>query len=91
MDQSADAMLLESDDRGRVSLARLPGENASRYLARRLDDGTVILEPVVVLPVRALQSLRVALTANQRRGKGQSTTTPLDEVLAGSRRPGRRR
>ena len=74
--------LLEPDERGRLSLARIPGDNAERYLARRLDDGTVILEPVVVLPVRALESLRHALVASQRRDASGGATTPLDQVLA---------
>lgn len=82
MPEALPTTLLEPDERGRLSLARIPGENADRYLARRLDDGTVILEPVVVLPVRALESLRHALVANQRRQSSGGTTTPLDQVLA---------
>ena len=78
----ADGMtLLEPDDRGRVSLARLPGDNADRYMARRLEDGTVILEPVVVLPARAVDSLTRALRSNRDRREGNAGTTPLAEVL----------
>ncbi len=73
--------LLEPDERGRVSLARVPGANADRYLARRMADGTVILEPVVVLPVRALDSLQHALLARARRESGQGSTTPLETLL----------
>ena len=74
--------LLEPDDRGRVSLARLPGVNAERYMARRLEDGTVILEPVVVLPARSLDSLAEALKSHRARTSGKAGTTPLAEVLA---------
>jgi hypothetical protein len=39
--------ILEVDDRRRVSLGRLAEH--SRYLVRKEDDGTLILEPAVVL------------------------------------------
>lgn len=74
--------LLEPDDRGRVSLARLPGENADRYMARRLDDGTVILEPVIVLPARAVESFARAARSNRSRRAGRAGTTALTELLA---------
>ena len=85
MDSSPELTLIEPDERGRISLARLPGQNAARYAGRRLDDGTIVLEPVIVLPVRALDSLRVALTSHNTRKRGRSGTTPLDQVLADRR------
>ncbi len=42
-------ILVETDDRGRVSLARLGAEPRSRYLARTDPDGTVTLSPAVVI------------------------------------------
>ncbi len=81
MDAISKPTLLEPDERGRISLARVPGDMAERYAARRLDDGTILLEPVVVLPLRAVESLTRALEANGRRRRGESSTTPLDAVL----------
>lgn len=40
--------LLEVDDRGRTSLARLGG-SGRRYLAHTEPDGTIVLEPAVVM------------------------------------------
>jgi hypothetical protein len=89
MDGSPEFTQMEPDERGRISLARLPGRNAARYAGRRLDDGTIVLKPVVVLPVRALDSLRVALTSHNARMRGRSGTTPLSEVLGDRRAPNR--
>jgi hypothetical protein len=58
-------IIMESDDRGRVSLAKLPGDNAARYVGRRLADGSILLQPAVVLTSNALKSL-VALQASDR-------------------------
>ncbi len=81
METNSRTMLLEPDERGRISLARVPGELAERYLARRLEDGTVILEPVVVLPVRAVESLTRAMESHGKRRRGEASTTPLAQVL----------
>lgn len=40
--------LLEVDSRGRVALGPLRRDR-SRYLARALDDGSILLEPAVVI------------------------------------------
>jgi hypothetical protein len=42
-----EGVLIELDDRRRVSLGKLG--HHSRYLARELDDGTLVLEPAVVM------------------------------------------
>jgi hypothetical protein len=46
-DETSD-VLLDVDDRGRASLARL-GAAGKRYLGRVDPDGTIVLEPAVVL------------------------------------------
>lgn len=56
--------LIEVDDRGRTSLARLGGAGR-RYLARVEDGGTIILEPAVV--VTELEARLLANPALHRR------------------------
>jgi hypothetical protein len=45
-------VLIELDARGRASLARLGRPEHRRYLARVEADGTIILTPATVVPVR---------------------------------------
>jgi hypothetical protein len=71
-------IIVEPDDRGRVSLAKLPGENAERYLAQRLPDGGVLLQPAVVLTAKAIESL---LKLQSEPLDKSSPGRPLGEVL----------
>ena len=72
-------VLVEPDDRGRVSLSKIPGANVERYVGRRLADGSIILQPAVVMTRQALTSLlTIQRTADQR---SVSKTKPLGEVL----------
>lgn len=71
-------VIVEPDDRGRVSLSRLPGANAARYVGRRLSDGSIILQPAVILTEQALASLVKVHAANQA---GRPKSRPLREVL----------
>lgn len=42
------------DERGRTSLARVRTRKFSRYQARELADGTIILTPLVTVPAATL-------------------------------------
>ena len=70
--------MIEPDERGRVSLSKIPGNNADRYIARRLPNGSIILQPAVLIPTQALDSL-VALQATRRNGKREGRA--LGDVL----------
>jgi hypothetical protein len=70
--------MIEPDERGRISLSKIPGANAERYLARRLADGSVVLQPAVLLSRQALDSL-AALA--QAKGSGARTGRPLRDIL----------
>ena len=63
-------VLIEPDDRGRVSLSKIPGANAERYLARRLSDGSVILQPAVLMSRQALDSLATLLETKRNDPQG---------------------
>ena len=41
--------IVEVDSRGRISLGRLGRSETQRYLARVEDDGTIVLQPAVVV------------------------------------------
>lgn len=71
-------VLVEPDDRGRVSLSKLPGTNAERYVGQRMADGSIVLRPAVVMSYRALQSLMKVQAASDR---GRLPGKPLREVL----------
>jgi hypothetical protein len=53
----ADAVELDVDARGRVSLGKLRQEN-TRYRATALDDGEIVLTPVVSVSAREMAMLR---------------------------------
>jgi hypothetical protein len=71
-------IIVEPDDRGRISLAKIPGVNAERYVGRRLPDGSIILQPAVVLTSTALESL-LELQASPR--PVPRSGRPLSEAL----------
>jgi hypothetical protein len=77
-------VLIEPDERGRVSLSKIPGANAERYLARRLSDGSVLLQPAVLMSQQALDSLATLLEAKR---SGAPTGRPLQDVLDRIDRP----
>jgi hypothetical protein len=77
-------VLIEPDDRGRVSLSKIPGANAERYLARRLSDGSVILQPAVLMSQQALDSL--AALAKAKRSDAPPGR-PLRDILDRVDRP----
>jgi hypothetical protein len=69
-------IIVEQDERGRVSLARLATEGTTRYLARSLPGGSILLQPAVVMTKQEIESLLAAqLRQNQRAGR------PLREAL----------
>lgn len=72
-------VIVEPDDRGRVSLSKIPGANAERYIGRRLIDGSVLLQPAVVMTYQALVSLGKVQMARQRSASG--APSPLSDVL----------
>jgi hypothetical protein len=72
-------VIVEPDDRGRVSLSKIPGVNAERYIGRRLSDGSVLLQPAIVMTYQALTSLAKVQEARRRPTTGQPR--PLREVL----------
>lgn len=41
--------IVEVDSRGRISLGRLASSESQRYLAHVEDDGTIVLQPAVVI------------------------------------------
>lgn len=49
MSTDIDMMVIDVDSRGRVSLGKLLREGTERYLAHVEPDGTVILQPAVVM------------------------------------------
>ena len=71
-------VLIEPDERGRVSLSKIPGVNAEQYIGSRLPNGSVLLQPAVLLPTAALESL-VKLQDPSRRASRPGR--PLREVL----------
>jgi hypothetical protein len=70
--------MIEPDERGRISLSKIPGANADRYLARRLADGSVVLQPAVLLSRQALVSLAALAEAKR---SGARTGRPLRDIL----------
>ena len=70
--------MIEPDERGRVSLAKIPGENAERYIGRRLPNGSVILEPAVLVSQQALDSLATLQAAGRTHRLGRSVRETLD-------------
>lgn len=54
---------IEVDRRGRTSLARVRRQRFERYDAEELPDGTIILEPVVVVPVESDEASRARRNA----------------------------
>jgi hypothetical protein len=72
-------VIVEPDERGRVSLSKIPGANAERYIGRRLSDGSVLLQPAVVMTYQALVSLGKVQEARRRPLVGQPRE--LGEVL----------
>jgi hypothetical protein len=46
---ACDDVIVETDPRGRVSLARLGVQGGHRYIGRIEPDGTVVLEPAIVM------------------------------------------
>ena len=48
--------------RGRVNLGKLATHD--RYLARSLEDGTILLEPAAIVPVTVLRQLETAVETN---------------------------
>lgn len=70
--------MIEPDERGRISLSKIPGANADRYLARRLADGSVVLQPAVLMSRQALDSLAALVEAQKG---GAPTGRPLREIL----------
>lgn len=79
-------VIVEPDDRGRVSLAKIPGRNADRYVGRRLSDGAVILQPAVVMTYQSLTSLS-AVIRNRATGRMQGEPRSLTDVLDRFGRP----
>ena len=71
-------VLVEPDDRGRVSLSKLPGVNAQRYVGRRMADGSIVLRPALVMSYQALQSL---LKVQSRGPAEERLGSSLREVL----------
>ena len=72
-------VIVEPDERGRVSLSKIPGTNAERYIGRRLSDGSVLLQPAIVMTYQALVSLGKVQEARRRPPSGQPRE--LGEVL----------
>jgi hypothetical protein len=77
-------VLIEPDERGRVSLSKIPGANAERYLARRLSDGSVILQPAVLMSRQALDSLATLLETKR---SDPQAGRPLRDILDRIDRP----
>jgi hypothetical protein len=77
-------LLLEPDDRGRISLAKVPGSTADRYIVRPLPGGSLLLQPAVVLSRQSVESL---LKVVEARRDGPRRGRPLNEVLDRFGRP----
>jgi hypothetical protein len=72
--------MIEPDERGRISLSKIPGSNAERYLARRLSDGSVILQPAVLMSRQALEALATLTDAKGETRRGRPLRDVLDRV-----------
>lgn len=73
------SLLVEPDERGRVSLSRA-GELADRYVVHRLDNGVLVLEPAVVLGVREAAELTQARQSVTRRQPAAPLGAVLDRI-----------
>lgn len=63
--------LLDVDDRGRTSLAKVTTRRHSRYLVDEFPDGTLVLTPAVTVSLVELAALRdPAVVAAIRAAKG---------------------
>jgi len=83
MNPTSSPTLLELDSRGRVALGSL-GADRQRYLAHRNDDGTIVLEPAVVL-----SELEARLHANpelHERIKAAASASPEQAIRNRQRR-----
>jgi hypothetical protein len=81
------SVIVECDERGRVSLARVAAVRAERYVATARADGSIVLEPATVLPSSALSRLVAAEARRQvRDATGVAPTTRTIEELLGEPR-----
>jgi hypothetical protein len=78
------AVILEPDDRGRVTLSRIPGANKARYLAHTRSDGCIVLKPAAVMTEQALESY-VQARISQASRQGVEGLRTHDEVVADHR------
>jgi hypothetical protein len=78
---AAATIVLEPDDRGRVNLNRVPGQIASKYIAERNADGSIVLWPAALLTERALESYVQARISHATR-PNDAPLLMLNEVLA---------
>jgi hypothetical protein len=81
------SVLVECDERGRVSLARVTSVRAERYVATVRADGSIVLEPAAVLPSAVLSRLVAAEARRQvRETNGVAPTTRTVGELLGEQR-----
>jgi hypothetical protein len=73
--------VVELDSRGRISLGRLGRAGTQRYLARVEDDGTIVLQPpVVVSAFEARLLANPALVARIQSGLADDQTVEGDRT-----------
>jgi hypothetical protein len=85
--------IVEPDERGRVTLTKIPGASASRYVGRTLPDGSVLLTPVVLLTQRDVVALLDIARQPADRAPGRSISdvlrdagvAPMDPAVAAER------
>jgi hypothetical protein len=77
-------VILEPDDRGRVTLSRIPGATKARYLAHRRPDGCIVLKPAAVMTEQALESYVQARIGQASRSSVDGLRTH-EEVVADHR------
>jgi hypothetical protein len=82
------SIIVECDERGRVSLARVAAVRAERYVATSRADGSIVLEPATVLPSSVVSRLVAAEARRQVRNAADvgPVTRTVDEVLGEQRK-----
>jgi hypothetical protein len=81
------SVIVECDERGRVSLARVASVRAERYVATARADGSIVLEPATVVPSAVLSRLVAAEARRQvRDATGVAPTTRTVDELLGEQR-----
>jgi hypothetical protein len=78
---TATDQIIEVDSRGRISLGKLGRPDTQRYLARVEDDGTIVLQPAVVISAFEARVLAdPALVARVQAALADDETVEVDRT-----------